>query len=157
MPIILGLGEMGTINKDEEELKTFALGSCIGLVLLDHINNIAGMAHIVLPDSNISPDRAQRDPGRFADTAIPALIAEMHAKGANGKLVAKLFGGALIYKANDTYQVGKRNALTVKKLLWKNRIPALAEEIGGDIGRTISVGLNGEVRVSTPGMEDRVL
>jgi len=157
MPIILGLGEMGTINGDEEELKTFALGSCIGLVLYDRVNKITGMVHIVLPDSNISLNRAKTDPGRFADTAIPALIEEMRARGANGKLVAKLFGGALIYKANDTYQIGKRNALTVKKLLWKNRIPALAEEIGGNIGRTITTNTDGEVRVSTPAMEDRVL
>jgi len=157
MTTILGLGELGTIDHPRDELKTYALGSCIGVVLIDRKSRVVGMAHVVMPDSSIDPERAARQPGRFADTAIPALIDAVRKKGGGGKLVAKLTGGALISKANESYQIGKRNALAIKKLLWKHRIPALAEEVGGNISRTISVRISGTVKVQTPGMEDRVL
>ncbi len=157
MRTVLGLGELAATERMEEELKTFALGSCIGLVLFDRKSEVVGMAHVVMPDSMISPNKAQHEPGRFADTAVPALIAEMKSKGSTGKLVAKLAGGALISEVNASYEIGKRNTLAVKKLLWKYRIPALAEELGGSICRTVSTGTNGEIRISTPDMEDRVL
>ncbi len=157
MRTVLGLGDLAATEREEEVLKTFALGSCIGLVLFDRKSQVVGMAHVVMPDSTISPDKAEREPGRFADTAIPALIEKMKAKGSTGKLVAKLVGGALISEVNASYEIGKRNTLAVKKLLWKYRIPALAEELGGSICRTISTEINGTVRVSTPDMEDRVL
>ncbi len=157
MRTVLGLGELAATGRAEVELKTFALGSCIGLVLYDSKSEVVGMAHVVMPDSTISPAKAEREPGRFADTAVPALIAEMKTKGSAHKLVAKLVGGALISEVNANYEIGKRNTLAVKKLLWKYRIPALAEELGGSICRTISTKINGKVRVSTPDMEDRVL
>ena len=49
------------------------LGSCVGVVLHDRAARIGGVAHIVLPDSRGAADH----PGKYADTAIPALIADL--------------------------------------------------------------------------------
>ena len=68
------------------------LGSCVGVVLYDRVARLGGLAHIVLPDSRGAADH----PGKFADTAIPAMIAEIERQlqaQARGRLVAKLAGG----------------------------------------------------------------
>ncbi len=49
------------------------LGSCVGVILHDRVARLGGLAHIVLPDSRGSTDH----PGKFADTAIPAMIGEI--------------------------------------------------------------------------------
>ncbi len=154
---VVGLGELVATGREDEVLKTFALGSCIGLVLFDPENQVVGMVHVVTPDSAIAPERAKVEPGRFADTAVGALISAVRAQGGKSKLVAKVIGGAQISAVNATYEIGKRNTLAVKKILWKLRIPALAEETGGSLIRTISTRTNGKVRIQTPEMEDRIL
>ena len=67
------------------------LGSCVGVVLYDRVARVGGLAHIVLPNSRGATDH----PGKFADTAIPAMIAEIERQlkaQARGRLVAKLRG-----------------------------------------------------------------
>src|SRR5262249_10322415 len=69
------------------------LGSCAGVVLFNRAARLGGVAHIVLPDSRGAADH----PGKFADTAIPAMIGEIERKlgrAAGGRLTAKLVGGA---------------------------------------------------------------
>lgn len=157
MQVTLGLGEMGVINNSEDNLKTFALGSCVGVVLIDKKNQVVGMAHVVLPDSINHKENAAQQPGRFADTAIPLLIDAVKQNGGTGKLIAKLAGGAMTISGSDTFQIGKRNALAVKKLLWKYRVPALIEELGGKISRTISADVDGNVTISTPRIDDKIV
>ena len=72
------------------------LGSCVGVVLYDRAGRVGGLAHIVLPNSRGAVDH----PGKYADTAIPGLIADLdralRGKSA-GRLVAKLTGGASMF------------------------------------------------------------
>ena len=63
-------------------LVTLGLGSCIGLVLFDTIGKVAGMAHIMLPESHCSAGAQVDKPGKFADTAVLALINEVCKQGA---------------------------------------------------------------------------
>ena len=56
---------------------------------------------------------------------------------------------------NNTFSIGKRNALAIKKVLWQFGMGAIAEDIGGSISRTVCVDVdNGRVRISSPGRED---
>ncbi|MGH2928188.1 MAG: chemotaxis protein CheD, partial [Solirubrobacteraceae bacterium] len=74
-----------------EELVARGLGSCIGVAIVDRSAGIAGLAHVVLPDS----DGKRHQPGKFADTAIPGLISRMRAAGAvPRRLEAVIVGGA---------------------------------------------------------------
>ncbi len=70
----------------------------------------------------------------------------------NGRLLVKIAGGASIMDPNGTFQIGKRNILAVKKNLWKYRLGALAEDIGQNYSRTVSVdAASFKVTISSPG------
>ena len=67
-------------------LKTFALGSCIGVAMLAPRRfpggpPVAGLLHIALPDSSVNQKLSLERPGYFADTGIPILIEKMLAYG----------------------------------------------------------------------------
>ena len=67
-------------------------------------------------------------------------------------MVVKLCGGANVMDTNDTFQIGKRNALSIKKVLWKYGMGAVAEDLGGNFSRTVSVSVDtGEIVLSSPG------
>jgi chemotaxis protein CheD len=157
--IYAGIGELVVSRNPEDELKTMALGSCVGVVALDPLSRSAGLLHVALPESSINLERAARMPGSFADTGVPALLAEMRKLGWNGsRLIIKLAGGATILDANNTFNIGKRNLLAVRKALWELRLAPLTEETGDTVSRTVVVSIaSGKVRITTPGREDRFL
>jgi len=93
------------VAKSPEVLETL-LGSCVALMLYDKGKKIGGMAHIMLPYTN---DPNVKDPGKYANTAVPALITKMITLGARpNKLVAKIAGGAAMFKTSNTINVGKK-------------------------------------------------
>lgn len=153
--IILGVGDFGASNNPGDDIKTFALGSCVSVIFLDPKTRTAGMAHVALPDSTINKTKAAEKPGYFADTAIPALLERMAGFGCDkrGKgLIVKLCGGANVMDTNDTFQIGKRNALAIKKVLWSFGMGAIAEDLGGNYSRTVSISIaDGRIMLSSPG------
>ncbi len=153
--IVLGIGDLGASNTPGGLIKTFALGSCVGVVMLDPKSRTVGMAHVALPESRINPQKMRERPGYFADTAIPLLLKEMARLGApsNGRgVLVKLAGGASIMDPNETFNIGKRNVLAIKKALWAHGMGAMVEDVGGNHSRTLSVSVNtGEIIVSCPG------
>jgi len=156
--IILGVGDYGASNRPGEEVKTFALGSCVSVIILDPRTRTVGMVHVALPESEINKAKSKEKPGYFADTGIPALLAEMARFGCNpqGKgMVVKLCGGANVMDTNDTFLIGKRNALAIKKVLWKYGMGAVAEDLGGNFSRTVTVSVeSGEILLCSPGRPD---
>ena len=122
-----------------EKIMTIGLGSCIGIALYDKTLKVAGLAHIMLPDSTQFKNVTQ--PLKFADLAIPILIEKMLEKGCKKRgLVAKIAGGASMFNFSDKSMVsdiGSRNAEAVKKALAKEGRPILAENTGGNKGRTM--------------------
>ncbi|MBB3109415.1 chemotaxis protein CheD [Paenibacillus phyllosphaerae] len=121
-------------------LKTTGLGSCVGLTLFDEKSKVAGMAHVMLPSSDIARE-SSINIAKYADTAIPELIERMKQAGANtGRLLAKMAGGAQMFafsSQSDTMRIGPRNVESCKAVLSQLKIPILAEDTGGNYGRTI--------------------
>lgn len=156
--IYIGIGELQASKEVDVVLKTMALGSCVGVVFLDPKQKAIGLAHIALPDSTMNKQRAEELPGYFADTAIPALLAAMGRLGCapDGKgFIVKVMGGANVLDASNTFNIGKRNILAVKKILWANRMGAVAEDVGGEHSRTVEVHADsGRVVLSTPNKPD---
>lgn len=136
MNITIGIGDL-KVCRAPDVLVTYALGSCVGVCLLDASAGVGGLSHIMLPESS-SGVGAQSTPMRFADTALPMLIQEMERIGASkARMKAKIAGGATMFAtASDKFNIGERNIAAVKKFLNANRIPILAEDIGLDYGRT---------------------
>ncbi|MEC0231544.1 MULTISPECIES: chemotaxis protein CheD [Paenibacillus] len=121
-------------------LKTTGLGSCVGVTLYDSRVKVAGMAHVMLPSSEIARE-GSLNIAKYADTAIPELISRMEKLGAMvSRLEAKLAGGAQMFAFagnNDTMRIGPRNVESCKDMLNKYKIPILAEDTGANYGRTI--------------------
>jgi len=145
----VGIGDIAVALGDEE-IRTYALGSCVALVVWDSALRLGGMIHIALPEGQINPDKARDKPGYFADTGLPVLFAELKKAGANRHTCwVKLVGGASILDENHTFDIGRRNALAVKKYLWKIGLALNAEDIGGTISRTVGLDVSkGELTIS---------
>ncbi len=150
--INVGIGELAVSKDPEEKIKTFGLGSCVAVIVLDPKARVVGLIHIALPDSSINLDKAKKQPGYFADTGLPCLFKEMSKLGSapNGKgLSIKLIGGAQVMDPNQRFNIGKRNVLTIKKILWSYHLAVVAEEVGGHISRTVEVNVKtGRVTIS---------
>jgi len=135
----IGMADLN-IASGGESLKTTGLGSCVGLTLHDAQIGLAGMAHIMLPSSDIARE-GQLNVAKYADTAVPELIARLKAGGANiRRLVAKLAGGAQMFafsNGSDSMRIGPRNVESTKLALAAHDIPIIAEDTGGNFGRTI--------------------
>ncbi len=152
--IYVGIGDYAASKVPEQTIKTLALGSCVAVIMLDTRQRTVGMLHVALPDSCINKEKASTKPGMFADTGIPRLIEEMQKLGYNGnnRLVIKLAGGASIMDPNQTFNIGKRNILAVRKCLWQHKFGAIAEDIGGNFSRSVSIDIKtGKVLITSPG------
>jgi len=138
--ITVGIGEYA-VSKDQNGcIKTYALGSCVALIMFDKVLKVAGLIHIALPDSSVSPDKGKTLPGYFADTGINIFIEEMKKNGATkNNIWIKLVGGANVLDPNSIFDIGKRNVLAIKKILWSKNMGPIAEDIGGNYSRTVFV------------------
>jgi chemotaxis protein CheD len=139
--IKVGMADMN-VARDTGVLKTTGLGSCVGLTLYDSKVKVAGMAHVMLPSSDIAKE-GTLNIAKYADTAIPELIHRMQKLGAAvSRMVAKMAGGAQMFafSANhDTMRIGPRNVESCKEQLKKFGIALKAEDTGGNYGRTIEL------------------
>ncbi len=92
---------------------TLGLGSCVAILLHDPGTGVGGLAHMLLPSRSLS--RSGDNPGRFPQTAVPALIDEMSALGADRRrLIARLIGGASMFATlipSGSMQMGDRNVI----------------------------------------------
>lgn len=122
-------------------LRTSGLGSCIGFVIYDDKKKIASLAHIMLPDSKMAKYK-DLNRSKFADTALEDVLLDLEKRGCRLQtLKAKMAGGAQMFSfssGSDIMRIGPRNAEAVKALLKEKRIPLLAEDTGGNKGRTIT-------------------
>lgn len=153
---VVGVGEYAVSKSPETTIKTFALGSCVAVIFLHKPTRTIGLIHIALPESSISPDIVQTRPGYFADTGIPAILREMAACSGAGKgithgMMVKIAGGANVLDTNNLFNIGKRNVLALKKILWPLGMGPVAEDVGGSYSRTVSVSVaTGVITLSCP-------
>jgi chemotaxis protein CheD len=137
----IGMGMMGVSRNEDEELYALGLGSCIGLAVLDRRAHVAGLAHIVLPESHEAADESA-EPGKYADRAVPELIFRMRLHGAAPRrMEAVLVGGARMF-AGGEFDIGARNAEAVREALDALQVKVHAEATGGTLGRTVRVSAN---------------
>ena len=141
--LIVGISDY-KLAKDPQVLATYALGSCVGICLYDPEARVGGLSHSMLPDS-AQFARQEINRMKFADTALPDLVAEMERLGAQRRrLKAKIAGGAKMFEvqAGSTIgTIGDRNVASVKNVLQNLRIPILAEDTGSNYGRTVFFNL----------------
>src|SRR5580658_1638665 len=134
---VVGIAEC-RIARSPDRLLAYGLGSCVGVALYDPLQKMGGLAHIMLPTSRLHPEISV--PGKYADTAIEALIKDLLQQGAAlAGLEAKLVGGANMFGAivQNAFPVGARNVAAARAQLMEKNILILGEEVGGIQGRTM--------------------
>lgn len=135
----VGIAQMD-IAISPNSIRTSGLGSCVGVVIYDESKKIAGLVHIMLPDSKLGRGNTLNE-AKFADTGIPAMVDQLKDKGAQVfRLKAKIAGGAQMFQFasnSDSMRIGPRNVEAVKQQLKSLSIPIIAEDTGGSSGRTI--------------------
>lgn len=157
--IQVGIAEL-KVARQPDRLITFSLGSCVGISLYDPLFRVGGLLHIMLPDS--TQFNNVNKPAKFADLGIPLLLSEIRHKGARiANLQAKLAGGAQMFSGyNEKFEldIGKRNAIMAKQTLQSLGINILAEELGGNRGRTMILDtVTGQVFIRTAGTQLKVI
>lgn len=150
----IGLGEMRTSREAGDTLVCYGLGSCVGVMLYDPVSHVGGMVHVVLPDSQLG--RGGDQPGKFADTGIPALLDEVLKLGAvRSRLKVRMAGGARmlnVLSSSGKLDIGARNSEAARTALAKANLALAAEDCGGTYGRTVQLFVGtGRVLVSTVG------
>jgi chemotaxis protein CheD len=157
MKIIVGMADMQVINAPGATLITYALGSCLGVTLYDPLVKVGGLLHFMLPESQLDPQKAQRNPWMFADTGIPLFFKEAYKLGAEKKrMVITVTGGSQLMDDSGYFNIGKRNYLTLRKIFWANNILIHSEAVGGHVNRTVRLEIStGEVWVKTSGEGER--
>lgn len=154
----VGIGELAVSANPDDVLTTIALGSCVAVCLFDPVVRVGGLLHFLLPESKLNADRARTQPAAFADTGIAALFHAAYALGAQKKRCrVRLVGGAEIAATStngtdDVFQVGRRNVLAARAVLWRNGTLINRELVGGTSARTITMAVaDGRVAVKSDG------
>ena len=152
---LVGVADMKISSSPEDEIITFALGSCLGITLYDPIAHVGAMVHVMLPSSSIDPVKATTNPYMFVDTGVKNLFLESYKVGAQrNRLVVLAAGGACAngLEQDDYFQIGKRNVTVLRSLLWKNGIILKNCDFGGNLARTMSLDVGtGQVLIRING------
>jgi chemotaxis protein CheD len=153
--VIVNVSDGRVSNDPTDVIATYSLGSCIGVCLYDPVVHVGGMLHYQLPSSMMDAKRAQENPMMFADTGMNILMREMLALGASKKrMQVKIAGGAAMDNGPKGFDIGKRNHLAIKKILWQNSMFLDAEDIGGTSARNLYMNVaSGVVTVRTNGLQ----
>lgn len=135
--ITVGVGDLQVSRDPNSVIVTYGLGSCIAVLAHDPIRRIAGMVHYMLPLASLTPEKSRERPAMFGDTGVPLLFKRLAELSANkSDLVVKVIGGASIQDTNGTFEIGKRNYVILRKLLWSAGVAIRAESVGGSVART---------------------
>lgn len=153
--VIIHVGDAKVSRDSSDVLTTYSLGSCIGVCLYDSTTNIGGMLHYQLPDSKMDTERAKQRPFMFADTGMTILINKMISMGAEKKRIQiKIAGGANMETGPKGFDIGKRNHLAIRKLMWKNGMFINSEDVGGSSPRNMYMNMKtGDVTIRSNGLE----
>lgn len=130
------------VAREPAILTTHGLGSCLAIVLYDPEVKAGGLAHVMLPSPELS--RQKIKPAKYPQTAIELMVQQMKAMGCHSSRIrAKLAGGATMFAGlllnhrDGGISIGQRNAQEAKRVLQILNIPIVAEDIGGDYGRSV--------------------
>lgn len=139
--VAVGIGQVAVTKDRSSVLVAYGLGSCVGVSIFDPTARVAGMVHVLLPAAE-GKASAATEPGRYADTGLDALLAQMAKLGAlRARLIVKVAGGASVLGAANAekFKIGERNAEAIKERLRHHGLRLAAEDLGGVRGRTMEL------------------
>ena|SRR5699024_3046366 len=156
----VGIADLNVVSAPNR-IRTSGLGSCVGVVIYDSRVKVAGLAHVMLPDSSLSKQK-DFNKYKYANTAIDILVDKLLQKNAMRiNLKAKIAGGAQMFQlqnATNVMRIGPRNVDAVSDKLAQYRIPIVAQDVGGNSGRTIEFDpVTGKLKIRTVNKGERII
>ena len=153
--ITVDISDLRVSANPDDLIVTYALGSCIAVIVHDPKRKVGGMIHYMLPLSEIAPEKAKDKPAMFADTGIPELFRTMYGMGCDKKdLVVKVAGGGALYDDKGLFSIGKRNYTVLRKMFWKAGVMIASEDVGGAKSRTARLWVgDGRCTIASQGEE----
>lgn len=148
--LVVGISDM-KIACAPQELISYALGSCVGICIIDKVKKIAGMVHIMLPGSSMGENE---NVYKYADTGIPEMVKQMEKMGClRYHMSAKIAGGAKMFEIKSTSaigNIGERNVIKTKEILNNLNIKLVSQDVGANYGRTIVFNSeSGELKIKS--------
>ncbi len=123
------------LENKHPKVSIYGLGSCIALILVDFINKVCGMSHILLPKSR--RQKVIDYPHKYADLSAQNLMHELIKIGAvRRNIKAIIVGGSRIFNLDENF-MGIDNTKAIKEELAKLKIDIIGEDTGGYEGRGI--------------------
>ncbi len=154
---IVQIGDHRVSASPDDVLVTYALGSCIAVVIHDKAAQVGGLLHILLPDSRLDLAKAKANPLTFADTAIPILFQNAYNLGASkSRLRVCLIGGAQLNASSSYFNVGAENIRATRSILQRANVAIHSEAVGGTTARTVRLHV-GTGRIALQQTETGVL
>lgn len=159
---VVGIGGWAVSNNSDDILRTYALGSCVAVILHHPMTKTMGLVHVVLPDPLCHAGKKHGD-GYYASTAVPLLLKEVHAAAgcysADGSgIIAKLVGGAAVIRIKNPFHIGERILQATHQALHRLHIPVAQKDTGGNVSRTVSLHVeSGTVWINSPGTQEKLL
>ena len=157
--IVVGVGDGRLVKPPIEYVVTFALGSCVAVIWHDWRLKIGGMVHVMLPDSKMDRERASRNPYVYADTGLPSMFEKLQQQGSTKRtLRCCIAGGASMLEHSSHFEIGKKNQMAVKRMLWQLGVLIDAEDVGGSESRSVRLDIrSGQVDMKTGGDRNKIL
>ncbi len=153
--VIVDIADMAISSNPADTLVTYSLGSCLGIVMYDPVVKVGGMMHCMLPLSSIDPEKAKERVGMFVDTGMVTFMTKLFELGVQKRNVqVKVAGGSCVLDRQGLFRIGERNYTVFRKILWKNGLMITAEQVGGEVSRTIRLDIGtGRFSIKTAGEE----
>ena len=153
MTVVVGVGDCCVTSDPERVLVTFALGSCVGLAVHDPVAHVGGLLHFMLPAAPAGAIESGKSPWMYADSGIPLLFRATYEHGAQkNRLRVHAAGGARMMDESAVFNIGQRNLVALRRILWKAGIMLNAEATGGADARTMRLEIaSGRVFLRSPG------
>lgn len=140
----VGVADLRISDDSTDMLITYALGSCLGVTVYDFKAKRGALLHCMLPDSSIDRNKAAGNPYLYVDTGMKAMLNIFYQRGSRkNNLVIRVAGGSSskLNEAEDFFQIGRRNFVSLRKYLWDEGLMLKAYDVGGYGSRTVTLEL----------------
>jgi chemotaxis protein CheD len=145
----IGLGCLVVSNRPTQFYSCIGVTTSLVVVLYDRVENIIGIANVVLPDSEFNPAMVQQLQQKhpemnacFTDTSIPQLWHRMQGLSATlENTTAILVGGSQLFTfgggSGNPLNIGARNVIMARTILARIDIPIAHTAVGGNKARDL--------------------
>jgi len=156
--LAVGIAGMIVAQGQDERIVTHALGSCIALTVFDPVAEVGGVLHYVLDRPRSAKLTEEQSEGMFASTGVPAFFNEAYALGASkDRMIVCAAGAAEMLGGAGGLQIGKRNQMMLRKILWKSGVTLAAEDTGGSVSRRLRMNLkSGLIEIHAQGKRKKL-